>query len=189
MSSVIHCARFGARRVASAAAAAPNADIARARSTETALGSMTRCDSTSGPTRAPTSPDKHRNPIVIKNARPPSRAMCAASAPAMPTMTSDTTSGITVMRMAFTKSVPNGSTTATARSTVVAVVRLRSRPKTSPAVSARRTRVLRDSRDTRQSYMCRTAEQGGNEEGAAWAPSSNYTARSVGGATRTAGAT
>ena len=111
---------------------------------------MARCEKTEGPMMAPASPDRHKKVIVTTSARPPRRAIRDASAPAMPTTTNDTTSGMTVMRIALTKSVPIGSTNATMRSAILASARLRSRPKTSPAVSARRTRVLSDGRDTRQ---------------------------------------
>ena len=53
--SVIHCVRLGARRATSTPPVAPSADIAFARSTEVAAGSMARCEKTEGPMMAPAS--------------------------------------------------------------------------------------------------------------------------------------
>ena len=75
---------------------------------------------------------------------------------AMPTIRLDTTSGITVIRIALTNSVPTGSTTRRRRG---ATDRGRSRSaparQPTPAASAMRTRVVSD---TRQSYALNAIE-------------------------------
>src|SRR5437868_13962158 len=118
---------------------------------------------------APARPDRQRNAIATSKARPPMRAILAASAPAMPTTTSDTTSGMTVMRIALTNNVPNGSMYITMRSIVATLARLSNRPNAKPAMSAMRTRVLSDGGDTRQSYPGRDIEQDKNAKRASMA--------------------
>src|ERR1044071_3799346 len=58
-----------------------------------------------------------------------------------PVMSTDTTSGTTVIRMAFTHSVPNGSMMDTTRSTVGLAVAAAMLPRMNPAASAARTYV------------------------------------------------
>ena len=60
----------------------------------------------------------------------------------MPVISSETTSGITVMRMAFTHSVPTSATASTARSSAALPEAAIAAPPASPAPSATRTRVL-----------------------------------------------
>src|SRR5690349_14856024 len=156
--STIHCKSVGARRAASAAEV-PKADAARERSAVTATGSIERRANTGGATIAPTNPERQRNARAMRRARPPTRAILVASAPAIPTITSETTSGTTVMRIAFTKSVPNGSMMATTRSIVAEPARLSKRPNSNPATSASKTLVLSEGRDTRQNYLRHSIEQ------------------------------
>jgi len=81
---------------------------------------------------------------------PPSRETTAPLLDvAMPTIRSETTSGITVIRIALTKIVPAGSTIETIERANCASVELRRSPRPMPAASASNTRVVRD---TRQSY-------------------------------------
>src|SRR5690242_18097838 len=151
--STSHCNAAGARREASAPAGVTNALPARACNVAIDAESIVTWAKTGGAMSAPTRPERQRNPNATSSARPPTRAIRVASAPAMPTMTSDTTSGITVIRIALTNSDPNGSMYGRTPSIVAVSVRLSRRPHANPAMSASRTLVLSDGRGTRQSYV------------------------------------
>ena len=85
--------------------------------------------------------------------RPPIRATTFPPPEvAIPTTRLDTTSGMTVMRIAFTNNVPIGSTIAIAMRATDPSAAAIPNPTTTPAPSARRTLV---ERDTRQSYATR----------------------------------
>ena len=82
--------------------------------------------------------------------RPPMRAIAPPPPDvAMPTIRLETTSGITVMRIALTNSVPTGSTAAATRRDRSGSNSLSASPTPTPAASAMRTRVVSD---TPQSY-------------------------------------
>ena len=75
--------------------------------------------------------------------RPPSRPIAFTSlAEATPMMISETTSGITVIRMAFTHNAPIGASESAARSSASFPDAPISTPPTTAAPSATRTRVL-----------------------------------------------
>ena len=75
--------------------------------------------------------------------RAPSRPMALTSvAEATPVITRDTTSGITVIRMAFTHRVPNGASASAAPASAGLPVAAMSRPSAPAAPSETRTRVL-----------------------------------------------
>jgi hypothetical protein len=75
--------------------------------------------------------------------RPPSRPIAFTSvADATPVMISETTSGITVIRIAFTHSVPIGASESAARSRASLPDAAINAPPTTAAPSATRTRVL-----------------------------------------------
>jgi hypothetical protein len=75
--------------------------------------------------------------------RPPRRLIDPTfDVDATPVITSEMTSGMTVMRIAFTHSVPAGAMASTARSSVLLPVAPIARPTASPAPRPTRTRVL-----------------------------------------------
>ena len=75
--------------------------------------------------------------------RPPIRPMAPTSvADATPVMSSETTNGMTVIRMAFTQSVPTGASASAASSSGLLPDAAMSAPPTAAAASATSTRVL-----------------------------------------------
>ena len=75
--------------------------------------------------------------------RPPMRLIAPTfDVDATPVITSDTTNGMIVMRIAFTHNVPAGATASTTRTSVLLWLAAIARPRTSPAPRPTRTRLL-----------------------------------------------
>ena len=124
------------------------AALARRLATADALTLMRA--TTGGATSAPRMPDAASRMMKSATPRAPMRAMAPPPPDvAMPTIRLDTTSGMTVIRIALTNSVPIGSTTEATRRERSGSTSLSASPMPTPAARAMRTRVVSD---TPQSY-------------------------------------
>ena len=143
----IHCA--GVWIAAAPEVTVLDVEATAARTLAAAAGSILSREKTGGAVTAPTSPEAMSSTTNRTIPRPPTLPTTAPLPDdATPTIRLDTTSGMTVTRMAFTNNVPIGSKTATAADAAPASRYRRPRPAAVPAIRARRTRVERDTRRT-----------------------------------------
>ncbi len=120
-----------------AASTAPGGNAGRV---EASGGSKRNAATASGMAKTAMPAINSTNTAIVRAPRRPIARRSAAEA--TPVTSSETTSGITVIRMALTHSVPTGATASAARSQNGSPLQAMAAPAASPAASAMRTQML-----------------------------------------------